>query len=159
MALFAESGATAARNRPRTKYLNGYRREIVLWILSLQTLLESNREHFKGKELTWLDSIILSIETLSKLMLSGIDSSELRTIDNAIKQIEPKLYADKLVNRQEPTVKVNIDLLYDLAELALENCRDCKGNYDSCQYREMFLSLLLPPYTEVGPCQYWRGEA
>jgi hypothetical protein len=145
--------------KPKAKYLNGFRRELVLWILSLQLILENHREHFKDKELTWLDSIILSIESLSKLMLGGLDATELKTIENAVKRIEPKLYAEKLVNQQNPTVKVNIDLLYDLAELALENCHTCKGDFDNCPHRKLFLSLLIPPYTEVGPCQYWRGEA
>jgi len=143
----------------KPKYLNGYRRELVLWICSLQLILENHRDHFKGKELTWLNSIIMSIETLCKLMLSGIDSTELRAIDNAIKGIEPKLYTDKLVSSEEPTVKVNQDLIYDLAELALENCRyDCKKDFDTCPRRKMFLDLLVPAWTNSGPCQYYRGE-
>jgi hypothetical protein len=145
--------------KPKTKYLNAYRRELVLWICSLQLILENHRDHFKGKELVWLDSIILSIETLSKLMLGGLDLTELKTIENAIGRLEPRLYAEKLINQKEPTVNVNVDLLYDLAELALENCRhDCKGDFDNCPRRKMFLSLMLEPYTETGPCQYWRGE-
>lgn len=145
--------------KPKAKYLNGFRRELVLWILSLQLILENHREHFRGKELTWLDSIILSIENLSELMLGGLDLTELRTIENAIKRVEPKLYAEKLVNSQEPAVKVNIDLLYDLAELALESCQhDCKQDFENCPRRKMFLGLLIEPFTETGPCQYWRGD-
>ena len=145
--------------KPKAKYLNGYRRELVLWALSLQLIFENHRDHFKGKELVWLDSIILSIETLSKLMLGGLDMTELKTIENAIGRIEPKLYAEKLINQKEPTVKVNIDLLYDLAELALEDCRySCQKNFDNCPRRKMFLDLFVPPYVDKGPCQYWRGD-
>ena len=145
--------------KPKTKYLNGYRRELVLWILSLQLILENHREHFRGKEFDWLDSISLSIKNLAELMLGGLDLTELKTIENAIKRIEPKLYAEKLVNQQKPAVTVNIDLLYDLAELALEQCKiDCSKDFDNCPRRKMFLSLMIEPFTETGPCQYWRGD-
>ncbi len=145
--------------KPKAKYLNGFRRELVLWVLSLQLILENHREHFRGKELTWLDSIILSIENLSKLMLGDLDLTEIKTIENAINQIEPKLYAEKLINSSKPTVKVSIDLIYDLAELALENCRyDCNKDFDTCPRRKMFLDLLIPPFREDGSCQYYRGE-
>lgn len=141
------------------KYLNSYRRELVLWICSLQLILENHRDHFKGKELSWINSIILSIETLCKIMLSGVDDSELRAIDNAIKAIEPRLYTDKLINQEEPTVKVSQDLIYDLAESAVELCRfDCKKDFDTCPRRKMFLELLVPAWCEKGPCQYYRGE-
>ena len=143
----------------KTKYLNGYRRELVLWICSLQLILENHREHFKGKELTWLNSIILSIEVLCKLMLSGIDGRELRTIENAIKLIQPRLNIDRMIPQEEPTMKVSLDLVYDLAESAVDLCKyDCKKDYDTCPRRKLFLSLLVPAYVENGPCQYFRGE-
>lgn len=143
----------------KTKYLNGHRRELVLWICSLQLILENHQDYFEDKELTWLNSVILSIEVLSKLILSGIDASELRTIDNAIKAIKPKLYVDKLIPQENPVIKVSQNLIYDLAEYALENCKhDCKKNFETCPRRQLFLDLLVPPFIVDGPCQFWRGE-
>ena len=143
----------------KTKYLNAHRRELVLWCNSLQLILQSNIDRFKGKELKWINSIVLSVEALSKLMLDGVDSTELRAIDNAIKVVEPTLYAHKLVNSQEPAVKVNIDLLYDLAESAVQLCKyECDGNFDTCPRRKMFLDLLIPAWSESGPCQFYRKE-
>lgn len=92
-------------------------------------------------------------------MLSGVDESELRAITNAIKGIEPRLYTDKLISQQEPTIKVSQDLIYDLAESAVDLCKyDCKKNFDTCPRRKMFLELLVPAWNENGPCQYYRGE-
>jgi len=141
-------------------YLNGHRREIALWICSLQLILEDHRAHFKNKmERTWLESIIYSIEVLSKLMLGGIDKTELRAIDNAIKLIQPTLYASKIVKSEGKTQPVSVDLIYDLAESAVDNCRwDCKQDWDNCPRRKMFLELLIPPYTLEGPCQYYQEE-
>jgi len=140
------------------KYLNGYRRELVLWVCSLQLILENHRAHFRDKELVWINSIIYSIEVLCKLMLSGIDAKELRTIDNAIKGVQPTLYAHKIAEG-ENNRSVDIDLLYDLAEQAVECCKyDCKHDYGTCQRRELFLKLLIPPFVEKGPCQYYQGE-
>lgn len=143
----------------KPKYLNAFRRELVLWVCSLQVILESNQEHFKGKELGWLNSIILSIEALCKLMLSGIDQTELKTIENAIKAIEPRLYTDKLVNSQEPAIKVSKDLIYDLAESAVDLCKyDCSKDFANCPRRKLFSDLLIAPWTTDGPCQYYRRE-
>ena len=145
------------KNKP--KYLSAERRELVLWALSLQLILDSNRQFFRGDELTWIDSAILSIEALSRAMLKGIDKSELRAIVNASKNIEPTLNCEKLVPSNSPTVKVNIDLLYDLAESGVELCKfDCPGDFENCPRRKMFLELLIPPWTTTGPCQYYRGE-
>lgn len=146
-------------SKPKTKYLNGYRRELVLWVCSLQLILESHRAHFKGSELKWLDSIVMSIETLCKLMLSGIDETELRTIDHAIKRVKPKLFADDLISQEKPIVKVSQELIYDLAESAVALCAfDCLGDYDSCPRRKMFLDLLIPPYRTDGPCQFYQKD-
>ena len=142
-----------------SRYLNANRRELLLWVCSLQLILENHCDHFTGKELDWINSIILSIEALCKQMLSGIDNTELRAIDNAIKGIEPRLYTDKLINSEEPTVKVSQELIYDLAESAVDLCRfSCRKDFDTCPRRKMFLDLLIPPFRTDGPCQFYQKE-
>ena len=132
---------------------------MLLWLLSLQSILEGHSEHFSGKEADWLDSIILSIENLSKLMLKGLDVTEIKAIERAVDKIEPKLYAEKIVQSDDSAVKVNIDLLYDLAESAVALCEyDCNGDFANCSRRKLFLSLLIPPYRTDGECQYYQKE-
>jgi len=150
----------STNRKQRPKYLNAHRRELLLWICSLQLILQDQRDHFRDKEeLKWVDSTIISIEALSKAMCQGIDDSDLRAVENAVKVIEPRLNAEKLVNSKEPTVKCNIDLLYDLGESAVQLCvHECNKDFDNCPRRKLFLELLIPPWSETGPCQYWRGE-
>lgn len=146
--------------KPKPKYLNAQRRELLLWICSLQLILQENRDYFRDKEeLKWLDSTNLSIDSLARAMCQGIDQSDLRAIENAVNLIEPRLNAEKLVNSKVPTVKCNIDVLYDLGESAVELCKyECNKDFDNCPRRKLFLELLIPPWSETGPCQYWRGE-
>lgn len=141
------------------KYLNGYRRELVLWLLAMGIVFEHNAQFMKGtEEKKWMKSVIISIEHLHELMLKGADKSEIRAIKNAAKKVNPVLFAEKLISEDGPAVSVSQDLIYDLAEEALENCKhDCKHDWDGCTRRKLFLDLLVPAYVEEGPCQYYRG--
>jgi hypothetical protein len=78
---------------------------------------------------------------------------------NCAKQVKPILYAADRRPADAKIRNVDVDTLFDLAESAVELCKyDCEGKFADCPRRAMFLELLVEPWTENGPCPYYRGE-
>ena len=144
----------------RKKYLNGHRRELILWIHSLEGVMGGHMEFLEDREeRRWLNSILLSITGLSKAMFRGLHETEIRALLNASKQVRPSLYAEIKTPPSERETTVSQELLFYLAESAVELCKyDCDKDWDNCPRRKMFLELLLEPWSLSGPCQYYRGE-
>lgn len=143
----------------RKKYLNGHRRELILWLGCVEQIIEAHRGYLTGKELTWANSTLLSAGVTIQEMMRGADDTELRAVFNAAKRVKPILFAEDRRPEDAKVRHVDVDTLYDLAESAVELCKyDCRENFADCKRRAMFLELLLEPWSEDGPCQYYRGK-
>jgi len=120
------------------------------------------REFYKGEELKWLNSIILSCETFARTIFKSVDEREVKAVMNFANTVRPILYTDKFYAPDTPVedlIKCNIDDVYDLAEYALGHCEQCEGNFDTCELRQCMQRLQVPPLVEKGDCEYYRGEA
>jgi hypothetical protein len=138
--------------------MNGHRRDLFLWLNSMEAILNANEQYFTGKELTWIRSTNLSIQVLSREMLKGLHPTEIRALINASKCVSPVLYSDKGKKPNERVTSVPMDLIFNLAECAIDVCKyDCDMNFDTCPRRELFLDLYIEPWTTDGPCQFYRG--
>lgn len=143
------------------KHLNQAKRDDLYWITALKEKFISAREFYKGEELTWLNSIILSCDTFARTIFKGVDEREVKAVLNFAGTVRPILYTDKFYTPDTPKedlVKCNIDDVYDLAEHALMQCEKCEGNFDTCTLRQCMQRLQVPPLVEKGNCEYWRGE-
>lgn len=142
------------------KYLNRDKKEMVYWVAALAHFFGKRTDHYQGKSLTWLNSMLISFEAFLKTELNGVDETDLRAIDNMIRRCTPELVENNFFTKKEsPKIEVYQSDLFDLAEYALEYCNNCKGDYGNCKLRKIMLRSGVPPYVEKGPCQYWRGTA
>ena len=142
----------------KSRYLNADRREDVYWAGALQGYLESKTKYYNGEALKWLRSTLFSLECFLRVVLDGIEPKEKRSILNMIEDLTPTIQVNKLAREGPEFVTVDADTLYDFGEFALEYCKHCKGDYDTCRLRELALKVGIPPLVEIGPCQYFRGE-
>lgn len=142
------------------RYLNAEKREDLLWISVLYARMMDSRGYYSGEEGKWLDSILLSIEVFIRTIGKKFDPTEERAIWNMLKQVHPSLYIYPQYGEGDKRISVNPELIYDLAEDALQNClHECEEEPKTCARRKRFLDLGIPPLIEQGPCQYWRkGE-
>ena len=141
-----------------SRFLNADRREDVYWAGALHGYLNTKTPYYKGAALKWLESSLLSLECFLNAVLKDVEPKEARAIKNMVQDLTPTIRVNSM-GTDPQRVTVNADLLYDMAEIAVEICKyECKGNFDTCRRREMFLGLGIPPYVEQGVCQYWRGE-
>ena len=139
-------------------YVNANRREVIYWAAAMQTYFESKVTHYSKKSLTWLNSIIISLDNFLKEEMRGVEKEELRAILNLIKRVSPQLKYDSLITDKTQSISVDRNVVFDFAEYALEYCVNCQENPLECNLRSLALRLGVPPYVEKGPCQYWRGE-
>ena len=144
------------------KHINQNKRDDLYWIVSLKEKLISARDFYKGEELKWLNSIILSCDTFARTIFKGVDEREVKAVLNFANTVRPILYTDKFYAPNTPKddiVKCNIDDVYDLAEYALGHCKtDCEGDFDNCKLRQAMQRLQVPPLAEHGPCEYFCKE-
>ena len=144
------------------KHLKQEKREDLYWITALQDKFKLSRPFYKGKELAWLDSIILSCDAFARAMFQGLDAKEATAVLNFSRTVRPILHTDQLHPKGTPEkdlVKCASDDVFGVSEYALEYCvGNCKKNYDTCPLREHLRNLQVPPFVEKGPCEYYRGE-
>jgi hypothetical protein len=142
------------------KHLKQEKRELLYWATALQDIFKLSRQYYKGKELTWLDSVILSCDAFARAMFEGVDAKEATAVLNFSRTVRPILYTDQLHANDAPAkdiVKCNSDDIFGIAEYALEYCvGNCKKDYDTCQLREHLRNLQVPPWNEKLKCEYER---
>ena len=143
------------------KHLKQEKREDLYWVTALQDKLRLSRPFYKDKELTWLDSIVLSCDVFARTMFSGVDEKEAKAVLNFSKTVMPTLYTDQLHPQgtpQKDLVKCASDDVFGVSEYALEYCvSSCKKDYDTCPLREHLQNLQVPPFVEKGNCEYERS--
>ena len=144
------------------RYLNQNKREDLYWIVALKDKLETSRQFYKGKELTWLDSILLSCDIFAQTVLKGIENRELKTVLNFAGTVRPILYTDKLYTEEThltDIIKCDSSDIYGVSEFALEYCKtSCEGDFTGCKLRKYLENLQVPPWVDIGPCPYFRRE-
>lgn len=149
--------------RPQDKHLNQNKREDLYWITALQDKFRLSREHYKGEELKWLDSIIMSCDIFAQTIFKGVDRKEVRTILNFANTVRPILYTDKLYTEKTPKediIKCDSQDIYGVSEFALTFCKHhCQGDFDTCELRKYLRNLQVPPYVDKGGCEYFQKEA
>ncbi len=142
------------------KHLKQEKREDLYWITALQDKLALSRQYYKGKELTWLDSIILSCDAFARAMFKDVEPKEAKAVLNFANTVRPVLCTNKLYGKGTPLedlVQCNADDVFGLSEYALEYCvGSCKKDYDTCPLREHLRNLQVPPWNEKLKCEYER---
>jgi hypothetical protein len=146
--------------KSQDKHINQNKREDLYWITALQDKLRASREHYKGVELKWLDSIILSADVFARELFKGVGRKEVRSIMNFANSVKPILYTDRFYLKDTPKEDIikcySLDI-YGMAGYALEWCKyHCSGDYGSCRLRNYLENLQVPPEVEKGPCPYGR---
>jgi hypothetical protein len=147
--------------KSQDRHINQHKREDLYWITALQDKLKASREHYKGNELTWLDSIILSADVFARELFKGVGRKEVRSILNFANSVKPILWTDRFYLKDTPKediIKCDSLDIYGVAGFALEFCaRHCTGDYDTCRLRNYLENLQVPPEVEEGsPCPYGR---
>lgn len=142
----------------KSKYLNARQREDVYWAGALYGYLETKTQYYDKEALKWLNSTLLSLECFLSTVLDGIETKERRAIENMIEDLTPTIQVNRLNQTGKEFVTVDANTLYDFGEFALEFCKHCEGNYDTCKLRQLALKVGIPPYVDIGPCQYWRED-
>lgn len=146
--------------KKRPKYLNASQREDIYWAGALMGYFENRVQNYTGKPRTWLNSTMLSLECFLKASLTHLAPDESRAITNMINRVTPHIVADNFytAGNEKNIIKIDSNLVDDLAEFALLSCRNCPEKPDSCNLRKVLLEIGVPPYVEDGPCQYWQKE-
>jgi len=139
------------------KYLNADKREGIYWACATKGFFMDKQQYYTGKPLTWLNSIMLSLDCFIVANLKNISPDEDRAIRNTIKRVTPSIVVSRVVTSDRKPVQVDAEIVDDLAEFSLENCKNCKENPNECKLRKTLLELGIPPYVEEGPCPYWQG--
>lgn len=138
------------------KYINAGRREVIYWTAAMLEYYKAKKEHYSKKSLSWINSIIISLDSFLTVELKGADKDEMRAITNLVQEVRPELVIDNRVTSGEKTVCVSQEIIFDFAEYALEYCINCTDNPKGCRLKNMALTLGIPPYVEAGPCPYRR---
>ena len=144
------------------KHLKQEKREDLYWVTALQDKLKPRLEFYKGKERTWLDSIILSCDAFARAMFAGVDEKEAKAVLNFSRTVRPILYTDQLHPQGIPKkdlVQCASDDVFGLSEYALLYCKQCPGDFDKCELRGYLRNTQVPPFCSVGPCEYFQREA
>ncbi len=143
------------------KHLKQEKREDLYWVTALQDKLKPRLQFYKGKERTWLDSVILSCDAFARAMFTGVDEKETKAVLNFSRTVRPILYTDQLHPQgtpKEDLVQCNSDDVFGVSEYALEWCvGNCKKDYDTCPLREYLRNLQVPPFVDKGNCEYERS--
>lgn len=166
------------------KYLNSDQRETLIWLNALITKFNKDAMHWPATKRKFLNEAIPYLEELMVKLMAGIDRKDGAAVVKLAGEVNPVLMKNDW-SETDPTIKVDFDQFYTLAEWGLEYCKasamfgqinrmtnakvikdyikenwkctECKDP-ESCKARKVFLHFLVPPLTDTGKCQYYRGD-
>jgi len=167
------------------KYRTPEQRESIIWLVAVKDkLAEYAGEWPSSKRKLIASEIVPQLEEWAVQLLEDIVPKEGNAIIEMSKRVHPILIASDFT-RTDDKITVDADDYYKLVEHALEYCRfsamvqqinkmtnatkikqHIKDNFkcqechepSTCQLRQVLLTFLVPPLTDDGPCQYFRGE-
>lgn len=166
------------------KYLNVDQRETVLWIDALTEKLKEDTAYWPAAKRKFIKDFIPLLEDLMIDLMNGINEKEGASIIKMARNVRPVLLRTDFAEVDDK-IQVDWEQVYTLAEVGLEfckasamfgqinkltnakaikqyikdnwKCNECKDP-DKCPARRVFLHFMIPPLTESGKCQYYRGE-
>ena len=167
------------------KYLTVEQRETIIWIVELADKLENDAAFWKKDQREILQEMSNYLKDKAVELMDGISRIEGNAVIKLAKRVRPALMVYDFTGKEtEDKITVDADHYYTLAEHSLEFCKfthivseinkmtnakkikeylkenfkyqDCK-NPETCGLRQVLLHFLVPPLTEEGKCQYWRG--
>lgn len=120
------------------------------WLAATKSLTKDEHRYFKTA-LTWLqkgyDSMLdRAAPEYLRAMRNQAKNSYMFIEDNSKRELE----------KQVETTTLDIDDMYDFADLAVRECRKCKEtDFKNCKRYGLFMRIGVPPLTEdTNDCPY-----